>query len=52
MIFQRNKWKKLKSNTTRNNSETDQDGLEGYREEAKFQEGVDCSQTTQILQAP
>lgn len=36
----------------RNESETNQDELEGSKEEAISPEGVDCSQTSQMLQAP
>lgn len=36
----------------RNESETNQDELEGSKEEAISPEGVDCSQTSRMLQAP
>lgn len=32
--------------------QTNLDEMEGYKEEAKSLEEVDCSQTNQILQAP
>lgn len=51
MIFPQKNMEEVENNI-RNKGETNQDGLEEYREEAIFQEGVDCSQTTQMLQAP